>query len=55
MEECDNNNNKDLNNIKPNPKVEVPFADFKAYAQRQPNHDLGQLDRLDSLRTRYLD
>jgi hypothetical protein len=32
VEECDNSNNKNLDNIKPNPKVKVPFADFKAYA-----------------------
>jgi hypothetical protein len=55
VEECDNNDNKDLDDIEPNPKVEVPFVDFKAYAQQQPNYDLGQLDRLDGLRTCHLD
>jgi hypothetical protein len=54
-EECDNNDDKDLDDIEPDPKVEVPFADFEAYAQRWPNHDLGQLDRLDGLGTRHLD
>ena len=31
-EELDNSNNKDLNDIKLNLKVEVPLIDFKAYA-----------------------
>ena len=41
VEELDDGDDEDLDDIKPNPKVEVPLADFEAYAQRQLNHDLG--------------
>ena len=51
----DNGDDEYLDDIEPNPKVEVPFADFEAYAQQWPNYDLGQLDRLDSLGTHYID
>jgi hypothetical protein len=51
----DDSDDEDPDNIKPNPKVEVPLVDFKAYAQQQPNHDLGQLDGLNGLRTRHID
>jgi hypothetical protein len=34
------NSDKDLDDIKPNLKVEVPFTDFEAYAQQWLNHDL---------------
>ena len=40
-EELDNSDDENPDNIKPNPKVEVLLADFEAYAQQQPNYDLG--------------
>jgi hypothetical protein len=46
---------EDLDDIEPDPEVEVPLADFEAYAQRRPNYDLSQLDGLDGLGTRHLD
>ena len=55
IEELANSDDNNLGKIEPDPKVEVPLADFEAYARRQLNHDLDQLDRLDSLGTRYLD
>ena len=53
--EYDNSDDEDLDNIEPDPEVEVPLADFEAYAQQRPNYDLGQLDGLDGLGTRHLD
>jgi hypothetical protein len=54
-EELDNGDDEYPDDIEPDPEVEVPLADFEAYAQRRPNYDLGQLDGLDGLGTRHID
>jgi ATP-dependent DNA helicase PIF1 len=51
----DDGDDEDPDDIEPDPEVEVPLADFEAYARRRPNHDLGQLDGLDGLGTRHID
>ena len=47
--------NPDDIEVEPDPEVEAPLADFEAYAQCWPDHDLVQLDGLDGLGTRHLD
>ena len=54
-EELDDGDDEYPDDIEPDPEVEVPLADFEAYAQRRPNYDLGQLDGLDGLGTRHID
>jgi hypothetical protein len=53
--ESDPDNNKDTDDVKANPEIEVPLADFEVYAQWQPNHDLTRLNSSDGLGTRHLD
>ena len=54
VEESADSDNNNPDEIEPDLEVEVPLADFKAYTQRRPNNNLGQLDGLNGLRTCHL-
>jgi hypothetical protein len=54
LDESGDSDDKDPDDLEPDPEVGAPLADFEAYARRRPD-DLGQLDGLSSLGTRHLD